>query len=125
MSTVATVHVPVLRERVIELLTPAMSASQPWLIDCTLGLAGHAKAALEAFENVRLLGIDRDQQALTIAAQRLTEFSDRIELVHAEFDQLTQVMDDIGVNKAAGILLDLGLSSMQIDQPERGFSYMS
>jgi 16S rRNA (cytosine1402-N4)-methyltransferase len=122
---VDSIHVPVMPGRVIELLRPALESGPGWFVDCTLGMGGHSRAVLEAFPDIRLIGIDRDPQAIELARQRLADFAQRVEFAHACYDQLDQVMDAIGVGAADGILLDLGLSSLQIDQTERGFSYVN
>ncbi|MDR1431964.1 MAG: 16S rRNA (cytosine(1402)-N(4))-methyltransferase RsmH [Propionibacteriaceae bacterium] len=122
------IHSPVMLTRVIELLRPALDRrpqSVRWLVDCTLGIGGHAIAALEAFPQVRLIGIDRDQQAIELAGQRLADFSGRVSFAHGVYDQLDQILDAAGVGAVDGILMDLGLSSLQIDQRQRGFSYAS
>jgi 16S rRNA (cytosine1402-N4)-methyltransferase len=97
--------------------------SAPYLVDCTLGLGGHAHALLAACPEARLIGLDRDPQALALASERLAEFADRITLVEAAYDELPAVLAGLGRQKVQGILLDLGISSLQIDDPERGFAY--
>ena len=116
-------HVPVLRDRVFALLAPALTAPGCVLVDATLGLGGHADHALRTFPMLRLVGIDRDPAALTVARNRLSEWSGRVHLVHAVYDEIPQVLSDLGIAHADGILFDLGVSSMQLDDPERGFSY--
>ena len=117
-------HVPVALDRCIDLLTPAFSSKdKPVVIDCTLGLGGHAKAMLTKFSNLHLVGIDRDLTALAISTELLAPYSDRINLVHATYDQIDSVLKDLGITKVDGILFDLGVSSMQLDQADRGFSY--
>ena len=117
-------HVPVALDRCIDLLTPAFSSKdKPVVIDCTLGLGGHAKAMLTKFSNLHLVGIDRDLTALAISTELLAPYSDRINLVHATYDQIDSVLKDLGIAKVDGILFDLGVSSMQLDQADRGFSY--
>lgn len=117
-------HIPVALDQCIDLLSPALSnKSKPYLIDATLGLAGHAKVMLERFPNLHLIGIDRDQSAIKIAEANLAQFSDRITIVHTTYDQIEVALAAAAVNKVDGILFDLGVSSMQLDQPERGFSY--
>jgi 16S rRNA (cytosine1402-N4)-methyltransferase len=117
-------HIPVALDQCIDLLSPALSnKSKPYLIDATLGLAGHAKVMLERFPNLHLIGIDRDQSAIKIAGANLAQFSDRITIVHTTYDQIEVALAAAAVNKVDGILFDLGVSSMQLDQPERGFSY--
>ena len=117
-------HVPVALDRCIELLAPAFAnKSKPIVIDCTLGLGGHAGAMLERFSNLHLIGIDRDLSALDLTTKLLSPFKDRINLVHATYDQIEGVLEDLGIDSVDGILFDLGVSSMQLDQSDRGFSY--
>lgn len=92
-------------------------------VDCTLGLGGHAEAILERDANARLLGVDRDPQALEFARERLGRFGSRVQLVEADFSELPAVVEAAGGGLAAGILADLGVSSLQIDSAERGFSF--
>jgi len=119
------VHVPVLLERVTELLAPAVAADGAVLVDATLGLAGHALALLAAHPGLRLVGLDRDPDARAEAARRLAAggFADRATLVPAVFDELPEVLARLGVPQVQGLLFDLGVSSLQLDRPERGFSY--
>nr|NLI49560.1 16S rRNA (cytosine(1402)-N(4))-methyltransferase RsmH [Propionibacterium sp.] len=123
MSDWAGIHVPVLRDRVVALLTPALDAPGAVYVDCTLGLGGHAEAILDAAPWARLIGIDRDADALALAADRLARFGDRVTLVRAVYDELPEVLADEGVPSVSAILADLGLSSLQIDRRERGFAY--
>jgi 16S rRNA (cytosine1402-N4)-methyltransferase len=116
-------HVPVLLGRVLELLAPAMSTPAAVLVDATLGMAGHAEALLVAHPHARLIGIDRDGAALALAADRLAPFETRITLVHAVYDELPAVLNGLGLVTVDGILFDLGVSSMQLDEADRGFSY--
>ena len=112
------IHTPVLLERCIELLAPALQADGAVFVDATLGMGGHSEALLERFENIRLIGLDRDTDALRIAGQRLARFADRITLVHTVYDEI-----GLHANGAAGILMDLGVSSLQLDEADRGFAY--
>ena len=116
-------HVPVLLERTRELFAPALGAADAVLVDATLGLGGHSSDLLERFGALRLIGIDRDPQALEIAGSRLAPFGARATLVHAVYDELTAVLDRLGVARVQGVLFDLGVSSLQLDQPARGFAY--
>lgn len=116
-------HHPVMCERVIALLAPALTQPGSVLVDGTLGLAGHAAAALASLPTVRLVGIDRDPIALERAGARLAELAERVTLVHAVYDQLPAVLSELGLSCVQGILLDLGVSSMQLDERERGFAY--
>jgi len=119
------VHVPVLLERVTELLAPALAADGAVLVDATLGLAGHSLALLEAHPGLRLVGLDRDPDARAEAARRIETagFSDRVTLVPAVFDELSDVLERLGLTEVHGVLFDLGVSSLQLDRPDRGFSY--
>ncbi|AQP49804.1 16S rRNA (cytosine(1402)-N(4))-methyltransferase RsmH [Tessaracoccus flavescens] len=123
MQGFADVHDPVMRERIVDLLRPALSRPGAIYVDGTLGLAGHAIAVLEACPEARLIGIDRDPDAHQVAEQRLGPLMERATLVHAVYDELPEVLDDLGVEKVDAILLDLGLSSLQIDRTDRGFAY--
>ncbi|MCM0621623.1 16S rRNA (cytosine(1402)-N(4))-methyltransferase RsmH [Nocardioides bruguierae] len=122
-------HVPVLLERCVELLTgPAVAdapaGSRPVVVDCTLGLGGHSEGILERLPEVRVVGIDRDPDALALAGERLARFGDRFTGVHAVYDEIADVVaDEAPDGVAAGVLFDLGVSSMQLDRRERGFAY--
>ncbi|MEI7454628.1 MAG: 16S rRNA (cytosine(1402)-N(4))-methyltransferase RsmH [Actinomycetes bacterium] len=118
------VHKSVMLDRCITLLTPAIERnSNPIVIDATLGLGGHSKAILEKFPQVKIVGLDRDQSAMKIAKENLQEFAERITIIHAVYDELPSVLDSLGFKKVNGILFDLGVSSLQLDEAERGFSY--
>ena len=116
-------HVPVLLGRVLELLAPALAAPGAVVVDATLGMGGHAEALLVAHPQARLIGIDRDTDALALATARLAPFETRITLVHAVYDELPVVLAGLGLSAVDGILFDLGVSSLQLDETERGFSY--
>ena len=116
-------HVPVLADRVLALLAPALNQPNAVLIDATLGHGGHSELALNAFPELTVIGLDRDLSAIRLSTERLAPFGSRIILVHAVYDQISQVLDQYNLDGAQGILFDLGVSSMQLDQPERGFSY--
>lgn len=92
-------------------------------MDCTVGLGGHAEAILGASPEVRVLGVDRDPQALELARDRLEPFGSRVRLVEADFADLPDVLEQLGEGLATGVLADLGVSSLQLDSPERGFSF--
>ncbi len=113
-------HQPVLVAEVVRLLDLSRGGC---IVDCTVGLGGHAAAILDSSPAVTLLGLDRDSQALQLASQRLARFGDRVRLARARFDQLEEVLADQGIGKASGVLADLGVSSMQLDVGERGFSF--
>jgi 16S rRNA (cytosine1402-N4)-methyltransferase len=113
-----TQHLPVLADEVIEHLAPAPGQV---VCDGTLGAGGHAERVLEA--GARLVGLDRDPAALAIARERLARFADRVTIVHATFAEAREVLAGLGLDKVDGLLLDLGVSSIQLDEPERGFSF--
>ena len=113
-------HIPVMCDRVIELLSPALNVSNPVLLDATLGLGGHSEALLNKFINLKIIGIDRDQTALDRAQQRLGELANRVQFVNETYDQITKILKSKKVN---AVLLDLGVSSIQLDETNRGFSY--
>ena len=119
------VHVPVLRDRVLALFAPAVAdpARPNVVVDATVGLGGHAEALLSAYPQVQVIGIDRDAQALARCEQRLAPFAPRVRLVSAVYDALPQVLADAGLDQVAGVLFDLGVSSLQLDADDRGFSY--
>jgi 16S rRNA (cytosine1402-N4)-methyltransferase len=121
-------HVPVLRDRCIGLLAPGFDAARsrgetPVVIDATLGMGGHAEAMLQRFGDLHLIGIDRDEEALALAGARLSPFGNRIDLVHAVYDEIPEVLEDLGFAEVHGVLMDLGVSSLQLDERERGFAY--
>ena len=116
-------HVPVLRDRVVALLEPALREEGAVVVDATLGMGGHAHALLTACPSAVLVGVDRDHEALALAGERLAEFGDRVRLVHAVYDDLRQVLTDLGLTDVQGVLLDLGVSSLQLDEDDRGFAY--
>ena len=116
-------HVPVLLERCIALLGPALTRPGAVVVDATLGLGGHSELLLQRFPQVRLVGIDRDEQALAGSEVRLQEYADRTTLVHAVYDRLPEVLAELGLPAVDGVLFDLGVSSLQLDEVERGFSY--
>lgn len=116
-------HVPVLLARTVELLAPAVDRPGAVVVDATLGMGGHSAALLEQFGALRLVGLDRDPQALELAGERLAPFAARTTLVHAVYDELAEVLEDAGVERVQGVLFDLGVSSLQLDEPERGFAY--
>ncbi len=117
-------HIPVALERCIALLAPAITRSEsPIVIDATLGLGGHSKALLTQFPQLRIIGFDRDLSAIAIAQQNLESDIDRITIVHAIYNEIDSVLEDLGIAKVDGVLFDLGVSSMQLDVAERGFAY--
>jgi 16S rRNA (cytosine1402-N4)-methyltransferase len=116
-------HLPVLMQRCVDLLAPALAAPGSVLVDCTLGMGGHTEAVLEQVPTARVLGIDRDLQALALASTRLERFGDRFVPVHAVYDEITDVVEEHADGAVQGVLMDLGVSSLQLDESERGFSY--
>lgn len=126
MSENRPAHVPVLLDRVLALFEPALSAPDAVLVDTTLGLGGHADALLTAHPGLTLVGLDRDPDALDRSRERLAPHGDRVHLVHAVYDELPDVLFRLGFGgrgSVAGVLMDLGVSSMQLDVAERGFAY--
>ncbi|MEN9740556.1 MAG: rRNA ((1402)-N(4))-methyltransferase RsmH [Actinomycetota bacterium] len=117
-----TIHIPVLLDDCVDALAPAL-VGDAVVVDGTLGLGGHSEAILERFPSVTVVGIDRDEIALGLASQRLARFSERFVPVHATYDHIRDALSTIGRDSANGILLDLGISSMQIDDADRGFAY--
>ncbi|MBE3077654.1 16S rRNA (cytosine(1402)-N(4))-methyltransferase RsmH [Clavibacter michiganensis] len=117
------IHTPVLLERCLELLAPALQGEGAVLVDATLGMAGHSEAFLDALPGLRLVGLDRDPDALAIAGERLARFGDRVNLVHTVYDGIGRALDGLGIGEVQGVFFDLGVSSLQLDRVERGFSY--
>ncbi len=121
-------HLPVLVDRVLALLAP-VAADEPGadkpavVVDATVGLGGHAAALLAAHPRLRLVGLDRDPQALELAGRRLAGYGGRVELVHTSYDAIPRVLADLGLERVRGVLFDLGVSSLQLDEPRRGFAY--
>jgi 16S rRNA (cytosine1402-N4)-methyltransferase len=116
-------HVPVLLDRVLALVAPALERPGSVLVDATLGLGGHTEAVLRRCPEARIVGIDRDAHALELSRARLAPYAERTTLVHAVYDELRPVLDRLGLESVDGVLFDLGVSSMQLDVRERGFSY--
>ncbi len=116
-------HVPVLLDRVVSLVAPALDAPGSVLVDATLGLGGHTEAVLTRCPEARVVGIDRDPHALERSRQRLAPFGDRVVFVHAVYDEIPDVLAGQGIDHADAVLFDLGVSSMQLDVRERGFAY--
>lgn len=113
-------HRPVLLTEVVALLAPERGGL---FVDATLGLGGHSEALLDASPDVRVLGLDRDPEALRRATERLARFGARFRAAHANFKEVARVMSEAGERDAAGLLADLGVSSLQFDTAERGFSF--
>ncbi|MEU0597593.1 16S rRNA (cytosine(1402)-N(4))-methyltransferase RsmH [Streptomyces sp. NPDC006393] len=116
-------HVPVMLQRCLDLLAPALERPGAVAVDCTLGLGGHSEALLTRFPEARLVALDRDKEALRIAGERLAPFGERATLVHAVYDELPDVLQRLGTPRVQGVLFDLGVSSMQLDEAGRGFAY--
>ena len=116
-------HEPVMLARTLELLAPALASDSAVLVDCTLGLGGHSEAFLNSFENLTVIGIDRDLVALDLAGKRLEVFGSRVKYFHGTYEQIPEALSKFGFSEASAILMDLGVSSMQIDSPDRGFAY--
>lgn len=117
---IANLHQPVLCEEVVELLSPLAGKT---LVDGTLGLGGHTEALLQQDETVQVIGVDRDAEALTLATERLATFAKRFRTVHGNFGQLDEHLDALNIQTVDGLLLDIGVSSLQLDADERGFSF--
>ena len=114
------VHIPVLADLVVEWLAPTAPGL---LVDATLGLGGHAQALLEAAPSFQLLGVDRDPEAVAEARRRLEPYGRRVTVVNRSFDQLQELLAERNLPRPAAILADLGCSSLQLDTPQRGFSF--
>jgi 16S rRNA (cytosine1402-N4)-methyltransferase len=117
---ISNLHQPVLCAEVIELLSPLAGKT---LVDGTLGVGGHTEALLQRDETVQVIGVDRDAEALALATARLTAFAKRFRTVHGNFGQLDDHLDDLNIQSVDGLLLDIGVSSLQLDADERGFSF--
>ncbi len=116
-------HIPVLLDRVVTLLAPALERPGSVLVDATLGLGGHTAAILERCPGAHVVGIDRDEQALALAGRRLAPFGAKFTAVHAVYDGIAEVVADLGRSCVEAVLFDLGVSSLQLDASRRGFSY--
>jgi len=123
MDDVTRIHTPVMLERCISVLGPALERPGAVLVDTTLGLGGHAEAFLTRFPELTLVGLDRDLQALALAEGRLKPFGDRVHLVHCVYDEIGEALRSLDIPSVDGVLFDLGVSSMQLDRAERGFAY--
>lgn len=113
-------HRPVLLLETVGLLAPERGGL---FVDATLGLGGHSEAILEASNETRVLGLDRDREALRLASERLARFGSRFRAAHANFREIERVLEEAGERQVSGVLADLGVSSLQFDTPERGFSF--
>jgi 16S rRNA (cytosine1402-N4)-methyltransferase len=117
------IHTPVMLERTVELLAPALAAEGAVLVDATLGMGGHSHAFLERFPKLTVIGLDRDTDALAIAQKRLAPFGERARFVHTVYDGIGDAVQSEGFDEVQGVLFDLGVSSLQLDRAERGFAY--
>ncbi len=115
-------HVPVLLREVVALLRPERGGT---VVDATVGTGGHAEALLSASTGIRLVGIDVDPDALALSGERLARFGDRVALVAGRYEEIAALLDRLGIGRVEGVLADLGVSSLQLDTPERGFSFMT
>ena len=120
---IPTAHVPVMLDRCLALLAPALTEAGAVVVDATLGLGGHSEALLRRHDALRLVGLDRDTDALAYSRIRLAAYAERTTLVHAIYDELPEVLRGLGLRRVQGVLFDLGVSSLQLDQVARGFSY--
>ena len=119
-------HVPVLLDRVVALVAPPLrqpDRDRTLLVDATLGLGGHTEAVLEGCPQAHVIGIDRDTHALERSRERLAPYGERVTFVHAVYDEIGEVLEELGHPHVDGVLFDLGVSSMQLDLRERGFAY--
>ncbi|OZM74427.1 16S rRNA (cytosine(1402)-N(4))-methyltransferase [Amycolatopsis antarctica] len=116
-------HVPVLLDRVLALLAPALARPGAVLVDATVGLGGHSDALLAAHPELRLIAFDRDPAALERSGARLARHGERVQFVHAVYDRIPEELARLGLSTVDGLLFDLGVSSMQLDQEGRGFAY--
>jgi len=119
-------HVPVLLDRVVALVAPALERTdreRTVLVDATLGLGGHTEAVLERIPQAHVIGVDRDVHALERSRERLAAYGERVTFVHAVYDEIADVLAELGLETVDGVLFDLGVSSMQLDVRERGFAY--
>jgi 16S rRNA (cytosine1402-N4)-methyltransferase len=123
MGTAETGHQPVLLERVVALLAPALDPPGAVLVDATLGRAGHARALLDAHPGLVLVGLDTDAAAIEESGRLLAGYGDRVTLTQAVYDQIAGVLTRLGLRTVQGVLFDLGVSSPQLDERDRGFAY--
>jgi 16S rRNA (cytosine1402-N4)-methyltransferase len=120
---ISDLHIPVSLDLALEVLGESLNKSNAVLVDCTLGLGGHTEAFLNRFPELRVIAIDRDPQAIALAGERLKAFEGRVDYVNTTYDNIDEASEDLGIEKVDAILLDLGVSSMQLDERGRGFAY--
>ena len=123
MGTAGYRHTSVMLDRCVELLSPALEEPGSVAIDATLGMGGHTEALLAARPHARIVGIDRDADAIALASERLNGAGDRFVAHHATYDDIQGALARLGADRADAILFDLGVSSLQIDETDRGFTY--
>lgn len=116
-------HTPVMLDRCLELLAPVAERDGAVIVDATLGMGGHSEALLRAHPALTIVGIDRDDDAIRLAGERLAEYGDRFWSVRCVYDEVPTALDELGISQVDGVLFDLGVSSLQLDAVERGFSY--
>ncbi len=121
-------HIPVALDRCVNLLAPAIEKAisargSALIIDATLGLGGHTRALLEKYPSLHVIGFDRDTSAIAIARENVSPYGDRLTIVHAVYDQIAKTLEDLQLSHIDGALFDLGVSSMQLDEANRGFAY--
>jgi 16S rRNA (cytosine1402-N4)-methyltransferase len=123
MATTGPAHLPVMTDRVLALLAPALQAEGSVLLDATLGRAGHAGALLSQHPGLTLIGVDADEAAIEESRALLAPYRGRVTLVRARYDAIAEILDALGQPSIRGVLFDLGVSSPQLDDPGRGFAY--
>lgn len=123
MSKASELHVPVMLESCVEWMRPAIEGKPAVVIDATLGMGGHTESLLQRFPQLTVIGFDRDPQAIELAADRLQIFGNRFIAAPKTFDQITATLDELGIQEVSAVLMDLGVSSLQLDEPGRGFAY--
>ncbi len=123
LSETASRHTPVMLDRCVELLSPALTAPGAVAIDATLGMGGHSEALLKALPGLTVIGIDRDRDAIALATERLAFAGDRFVAHHGTYDEIRAALASVGATRADAMLFDLGVSSLQLDEDDRGFAY--
>ena len=123
MATTGPGHVPVMIDRVLALLAPALQPEGSVLLDATLGRAGHAGALLSQHPGLTLIGVDADDAAIEESRTLLAPYAGRVTLVRARYDAIREILSSLGRPSVQGVLFDLGVSSPQLDDPDRGFAY--